>query len=105
MQSIGHVRDSYYYWFLSNEYLLSRLDDIILIGFQETLEADFNRLKSLLNLGDDLNLPVDSVAAHRAPSTQITALSDEARYNLQCWYAADEQFYKMCSAISSTLGR
>jgi hypothetical protein len=102
MRSIRHVRDSFYYWFVSDEYFKSRLDDIAFIGFQETLAVDFDRLKRLFGLPKDLLLPADQVAAHRSPSAQQTTLSAEAKTNLSRWYAMDLAFYSWCREIAAT---
>lgn len=102
MRAIQHVRESFYYWFISDDYLASRLDDIILIGFQETLEADFDRLKRLVGLPEDLALPGDEVAAHCSPTTQEAPLSAEAKANLSRWYAMDRRFYALCKQIAAT---
>jgi hypothetical protein len=105
MRSIRHVRDSFYYWFVSDEYFTSRLDDVVFIGFQETLGMDFDRLKHLLGLPRDLRLPGDEVVAHRSPSAQPTTLSAEAKANLSRWYAMDLAFYSRCREIAATQSR
>lgn len=48
MEEIYHVRSSYWDWFENNEYLLSRKEDLLYIGAQESLESDFNELVRLL---------------------------------------------------------
>ena len=77
MRNIAHVRDSYWKWFESEEYFLSRLEDLFFIGFQEHLSADFEILKSKLRLPDSLLLPMDPIQAHANPlgldKTQDTA--------------------------------
>ena len=102
MRGIRHVRDSFYYWFISKDYFRSRLDDIILIGFQESLEADFDYLKSIIGLHKDVALPGNEIAAHRSPSKQATTLSAEANANLSRWYAKDLEFYAWCKEIAVT---
>jgi hypothetical protein len=102
MRSIQHVRDSFYYWFISDDYFRSRLDDIILIGFQETLEADFDSLKCIIGLQKDVVLPSDEIVAHRSPSRQATTLSAEAKANLSHWYSKDLDFYAWCEEIAVT---
>jgi hypothetical protein len=102
MRAIGHVRYSYDYWFISEEYFRSRLSDLILIGFQESLEVDFDRLKNIIGLQKDLALPGNDGAAHRGPSTQEVTLSAEAKANLARWYAMDLQFYSLCQQIAAT---
>lgn len=44
MHSIGHLNTPYAYWFGSEEAMRNRFDDILLIGFQERLDDDFETL-------------------------------------------------------------
>src|SRR5262245_49205949 len=99
MHCIAHVKDGYLGWFESEEYLLSRLPDIFLIGFQETLTQDFERLRSKLGLPDSVHLPYDDVTAHRNPDNLDKKLDAEARANLTRWYAADVKLYSLCRRI------
>ena len=96
MKTIKHVNSSYYDWFDSKDYFLSRLTDIIFIGFQESLEKDFNSLKKILDLPEVVNLPQDGTKAHRSPSNLDTDLEDKAKQNLMEWYASDYEFFKLC---------
>jgi hypothetical protein len=83
MRSIGHVCDSYWKWFESEEYFLSRIHDIVFIGFQENLSRDFESLKSILGLPAALSLPTDSILAHKNPEHFNKTLSDLAAANLR----------------------
>ena len=67
MRSVPHVRDSYWKWFESEEYFLSRLDDLFFVGFQQHLSEDFELLKSRLRLPSDLMLPDDDIQSHANP--------------------------------------
>lgn len=96
MRAIEHVKDSYMRWFDSEAYFLSRQSDVLLIGFQETLGADFERLKRALGLPDALALPNDPVKAHRNPEKLDTSLDDLAVRNLRDWYRADLDFIEAC---------
>ena len=96
MSSIQHVRSSYRDWFISEEYFLRRSDDILFVGFQESLSDDFARLKSTLALPETVRLPTDDVHAHRNPSGIDTSLSATARQNLGAWYRADVEFLSLC---------
>jgi hypothetical protein len=98
MRGIGHVRDSYWDWFGSESYLLERADDILLVGRQETLTADFARLRQLLSLPASVALPTDEKEAHRNPAQLDRHLSQAARENLRAWYERDYQFLEFCSA-------
>ena len=96
MKSIEHVRDSYWKWFESEEYLLSRMDDIVFIGFQENLSGDFESLKLILGLPQSVSLPTDDILAHKNPGHFNKALDDRAVENLNQWYAKDIKFYTQC---------
>jgi hypothetical protein len=107
MQSIGHVRDSYWKWFENEPYFRSRLDDIFFIGFQESFAEDFRILKSLLPLPESAALPDDDSLAHRNPTGLDTTLTARARGNLAEWYEADYAFVTLCRevrAMSSATG-
>jgi len=100
MHSIGHVRDSYRKWFESEAYLLSRIRDILFIGFQERLTQDFELLKSKLGLPPEIRLPADDRIAHRNPDHLDKKLDPQAIENLRRWYAADIQLYDFCRRIA-----
>lgn len=96
MNHIYHVKDSYWKWFQSEEYLRSRLSDICLIGFQEELEEDFKLLKSIVGLPESVKLPDDEVLAHKTPNEFDLFLEDEAILNLQTWYRDEFKLVELC---------
>ncbi|RMG22839.1 MAG: hypothetical protein D6732_25330 [Methanobacteriota archaeon] len=98
MQCIQHVRSSYWDWFESKEYFMSRLLDIFFIGFQESLTEDFENLCSKLGWFDYVELP-DDENAHRTPAEANRTLTDEAVKNLQKWYKDDYEFLRLCKAL------
>jgi hypothetical protein len=95
MRAIGHVKTSYWDWFLDPVYFRSRAEDIIWIGHQEHLDVD--GLAGVLGL-DRLDLPKDAAAAHRwiGPKPE---LSETARQNLKEWYARDYEFLRLCDEV------
>ena len=99
MGAIMHAKWSYDKWFGSGDAFAERLDDIVFIGLQEELDADFERLKRRIGLPYDIRLPTDDVAAHRNPGALDRSLSPVARENLQAWYAGDVAFYGLCKAL------
>lgn len=99
MRSILHVKDSYWNWFQSEEYFLSRLPDLFFVGFQERLSEDFDIVKSRLGL-PALALPTDEVHAHRNPAGVDKRLDERAVANLQAWYAADLRFVDLCRELA-----
>jgi hypothetical protein len=96
MLAIEHVKDSYIRWFESEAYFLSRLPDITLIGFQETLNDDFEQLKRMLSLPADLRLPSDPIKSHRNPENLDSSLGEQALHNLGEWYKSDFEFLELC---------
>lgn len=98
MRSILHVRDSYWNWFESREYFLSRATDLFFIGFQEQLADDFEVLRNKLFL-PCLSLPQDDVFAHRNPPELDRSLDPVAAANLKRWYAKDYAFADLCHEI------
>lgn len=98
MRSILHVRDSYWKWFESREYFLSRRPDLFFIGFQEQLADDFEVLRNKLFL-PCLTLPQDDVYAHRNPADLDRSLEPIAVTNLKRWYAEDFAFVDLCREV------
>lgn len=99
MKSIGHVNSSYWDWFGDEDYFLSRRDDCFFIGFQETLDSDFEMLKGKLGLPNTTRLPTDDRETHRTPARFDTRLDEEAAANLRAWYSRDYQFVHLCKEI------
>ena len=93
MNGIRLLNDSFFKWIESDEYFASRAPDILLVGFQETLAADFNALKRLLQLPSRLELPADSWSGHRSPPADVR-LDETATANLAVWYAQDIAFFE-----------
>jgi hypothetical protein len=98
MKNILHVKDSYWYWFESREYFMSRVRDLFFAGFQEQLSRDFETLKTRLGL-PYLELPADDVHAHRNPAGLDTSLDEQAVENLTNWYAGDYDFVNLCAEL------
>jgi hypothetical protein len=95
MGSIQHLASTLT-WLESEAYLGSRLQDVFFIGFQETLNEDFDRLKQKLGLPADLRLSGDEIAAHRNPARLDYHLDDLAVANLGAWYEADQRILDFC---------
>lgn len=89
MGAIRHVREPLAKWLVDEEYLRSRLGDVLFVGSQERLDDDFARLKELLGLPGRVKLPHDDVKAHRNPRDLDYTLDDEAAQGIRAWYADD----------------
>jgi len=97
MKFIFHVNTSFWDWFENKEYFLHRLPDIFFIGFQESLDDDFERLKIKLGLPDTIKLPTESLEAHKGDYSDFERfLEEKAIKNLEKWYAEDYEFLNLC---------
>lgn len=106
MRSIFHVQTSFWDWFQSKDYFDSRLEDLLFIGFQETLPQDFQRLARILVLPTEIALVKDDRVANRGASGRsderlgATALSKRAEENVSRWFASDIEFYNHCCSYA-----
>lgn len=98
MDGIRHFR-LYSDWYGTIEAFRRRQDDVVFVGFQEDLDADFSRFLKEVGISDDIRLPKDDVAAHRNPTHADYSLSPRARSVLQNWYAEDYDFAARCRAL------
>lgn len=105
MESIEHVRTSFWDWLHSEEYFNSRIHNILLIGFQESLDEDFEKLKALIGLPETISLSVNKVKANISPVKDDKELDQEAIRNLKEWYASDIAFYRRCLELSSIMNQ
>ncbi len=103
MRSISHIRSPHWCWFKDESYFLSRQSDILFIGFQETLNEDFEVLKRLLTLPEAVKLPDNEVTANRARANVDKRLDDEAIRNLKAWYHRDYEFVDLCRGIAARI--
>lgn len=101
MKEIYHVRSSYYDWFGDDQYFTSRVDDILYIGFQESLSDDFITLKRTLGLPEDAALPTDDVGAHRNPASVDKRIDEIANKALHKWYEKEYHFINLCKKMIS----
>jgi len=99
MRGIFHVRTTFLDCFESKAYFLSRLSDVLFIGFQESLTRDFEQLKIKLDLPAAVQLP-DDERAHRNPAGLDMRLDDKALAALQAWYARDYDFFRLCQRLA-----
>lgn len=100
MRAIGHVRSSYWQWFISEEYFKSRIDDLFFWGWQERLDTDFDLLRRKLHLPDTVCLPTDSTKAHRNPSGCDYTISEKGRIQLMQWYHREYAFLELLKEVA-----
>src|SRR5262249_49143587 len=101
--SIEHIRSPQWTWVKDESYFLRRRSDILFIGFQETLNADFEMLKAILNLPEEARLSDDEVISNRTPAGQDKRLDEEAIRNLEAWYHRDYEFLALCREIAAEI--
>lgn len=99
MRGIIHVNMTFKCWFWDFAEIEKRGDEIIFVGMQEDLNADFERLKRVLGLPEHLSLPTDPVEAHKTPEGYDRDLSELATQNLTKWYAEDIELYDRCCEL------
>jgi hypothetical protein len=104
MRAIPHVNTFYWNWLGNRNYLQSRAGDVIFIGMQEALAADFAIVAARLGIAGELVLPDDDADAHRNPTTLDRALDAQAVRNLTAWYAADFDAIGECRRIARERG-
>ena len=98
MNSIGHL-SHYNYWYIDFPYFKSRQNDILFIGFQESLESDFLDLKKILKIPLEEKLPIDDIGAHRNIKGLDKDIDKNAMLTLIDWYKEDIAFVKLCQKI------
>jgi Sulfotransferase family len=84
--------------------LRRRADQILFVGRQETIEDDWERLKTILELPPDLGLPSDPVLAHRNDPALDTSLDALALDNLRRWYRRDYRLLAHCDRLRAERG-
>lgn len=94
MRGIQHIRDTYESLNITCENLDKKRKQILFIGFQESLNTDFQKLSTLLEIS--AKLPDDTKHAHRGVGEMDKNLSHTAINNLTRWFEEDLQTYNHC---------
>lgn len=100
MKHVQHFKQ-YDKWYINFDYFDSRLDDILFIGFQESLGTDFIKLKNILGISEEVNLPTDDVVAHKNPIDIDRSIDKNGIEALQEWYSEDYEFISLCKDLMS----
>lgn len=102
MNSIAHVKTSYWDWFISEAYLKKRSSDILFICHQQNLNEDFLKLKKVLGIPEFVKLPdKSSEAAHANPIQSDKKLDALAIKNLEQWYSKEYSFLEILKDIQN----
>jgi hypothetical protein len=103
MRGIGHVRTHLADWMVGEGEVRSRQRNLVFIGWQERLDADFQALVSLLGLPPTTRLPSDEYVANRAASDdRKSILSTDAVEIIRAWYADDYKLIELLRDLGLT---
>jgi hypothetical protein len=98
MEGLRHLRPQAH-WLDGSALLLARRSSILHILFQETLAADFERLRGLLALPATIVLPGGDMEAHRNPAGLDRRVGSVGREALMAWYAQDFPLLDVCRQL------
>jgi Sulfotransferase family len=104
MGGIQQVRRHLTKWLRDPILLKRRRSQIVYIARQETLDEDWEQLKDVLGLPQDLILPSDPKSAHRGPSDEDRRLDETAKRALSNWYAQDYLVLGFCEQLRRKRG-
>ena len=89
MQSIIHLKESYWDWLEDETYFMKRMPDLMLVCHLKSLAHDFSRLKEEVQMSDAAKLPEPGVNSHSSSDKLDKKLEPHAVENLHNWYAKD----------------
>ena len=103
IEAMGNIKhfQRHNHWYCSLEYFQSRIEDVLFIGFQETLDMDFATLRSVLGIHESCVLPTDDIGAHRNPLNLDTSIEERGILALKDWYKEDVKFISLCKEVMS----
>lgn len=91
LRGIGHVKSSFWDWFISEEYLKKRKKSLLFFLKQETLEEDLEKIGKSLGFSFP-PLGKDEVSSHKNPEHFDKKLSAIAKENLREWFKEEYNF-------------
>lgn len=101
IRSIHHTRRPLSAWLGGPQLLQSAC--LAYIGRQERIDDEWPAMRHALGLPNDLELPSDPIAAHRAPRAPAP-LSSAALHAFRGFFAADYRTIEICEEIRSSRG-
>ena len=84
--------------------LRTRRSQIVYVGMQETLDADWEQLKAILELPADVALPTDKRRANRRDPSQKASLDPAAEQLIRDWYHRDYVLLTYCHRLRAWRG-
>lgn len=96
MKTISHVRSSYWDWFIDEQTLKSRADDVLMVLRQNDLHQDFQRLIERLELPSGIELSSDPIIANQSLKETSRELEPAAEAAIRNYYSQDYHFIEIC---------
>jgi hypothetical protein len=103
MRGILHVRGIRYGLGTPGTVLAHRRR-IVFIGRQESLDADWERLRKVLELPEEYALPDERLHAHGGNSSQTRELEPRAEAALRRWHRPDYDIVRTCDRLRAMRG-
>jgi hypothetical protein len=103
MKAIQHIRGIRRF-LQSPDHVMSHRRQIAYIGRQETLDDDWRRIRALLELPEDVELPSDPKKAHRRATSGDPALDARAEAILRDYYRPDYEIVAACDRLRAAHG-
>ena len=99
LRSIRHVRDPMTHWTGDAGYVRERAENVLYVARQETLDADWESLKELLDLPRGQMLSRDPIVAHRSADVLDREISPKGVRALRDWYATDYELLALADEM------
>lgn len=99
MASIKHVNTSFWDWLIDEAHLKRHKSNVLTVARQEHLSQDFEEMKRILGIQEDISLPSDPIKSHRSPASLDRHLTALAIDNLRQWYDQDFACLKVCEQL------
>ena len=103
MKAIQHIRGIRRF-LQSPEHVMEHRKQIAYIGHQETLDDDWQRIRALLELPGDIELPSDPKKSHRRQPSAVPALDANAEAILRRYYKRDYEIIAACDRLRAAHG-
>jgi hypothetical protein len=104
MTGVQHIKDRLARWLISPRFLTKRRSQVVFIARQETLNEEWPKMKSVVGLPPDAELPVDPTVAHRGRTTDDRVFSEDEARALRDWYAGDYELLEYCETVRRERG-
>lgn len=103
MKAIQHIRGIRRF-LQSPGHVMEHRKQIAYIGRQETLDEDWQRIRALLELPEDIELPSDPKKSHRRRPSADPALDPDAETILRRYFKPDYEIIAACDRLRAAQG-